>query len=136
MEKNLQTTNNSENKNMKKVSIDDFRKMDKQTHLVAIPMKWMLEMSYLSYNWSYSVSADGLSCTITGISVWLVSELIEHFKEGFRFGGNSWDVLVVIMGPLNNTIRLKVNPLQTDNKMNIRYKVNERNERNERNEKK
>ena len=132
MEKNLQTTNNFENK-YKMVSIDDFERMSirKEDCPVAIPMVWMNGMKYLNENWGYLVSEDGLTVKINHVSVWLVSELIEHFKQGFRFAGNSWDVLVVLMGPLENTIRLKVKPLQTDNKMNIRYKINERNERNE-----
>ncbi len=131
MEKNLQTTANREIKNTRKVNASDFYTVSKNEAPIIIPMKWMVEMKYLNGSWGYYITNDGLSCTITGISAWLLSELIEHFKEGFRFAGNSWDVLVVIMGPLNNTIRLKVNPLQTDNKMNIRYKINERNERNE-----
>ena len=131
MENNVKTTKKEKRIEMKSVNFDDMKKLGKykEKYPVLIPINWMRECNFLSPFWSYRVSDDGQQCLISHVPVWDVSEVVEHFKEGFNYAGNSWDLLVVIMNPIDNTIRLKVNAIPTDNKMNIRYKINERNEK-------
>ena len=126
METKVETTNKEKRVEFKYVNFNDMMKLGKlkDKYPVLLPVNVLNVLGLLSARWSYRVSDDGQQCLISHISVWDVSEVIEHFKMGFRKYGNSWDLLVVIMNPTDNTIRLKVNAIQTDNKMNIRYKVN------------
>ncbi len=130
METKVKTTNKEKKLEFKSVNFGDMKKlgMFKEKYPVLIPVNVLIALGYMNPRWSYRVSDDGQQCLISHIPVWDVSAVVENFKKGFRKYGNSWDLLVIIMNPTENTIRLKVNAIQTDNKMNIRYKVNERTE--------
>lgn len=114
----------------KKVNFGDMKKLGllKEKYPVLVPINVMITLGYMNPRWTFHLSNDGQQCLISHIPVWSVSEVVENLKKVFRIYGVSWDLLVVIMNPIDNTIRLKVNAIPTDNKMNIRYKVNGKNQ--------